>query len=128
LDFRDPAKPLMVASMVQDDKVVFSLGRPQPPPDGLNEPYPRPGRPRIDNAANVEVNAGVESGDVADDFGLAGAEPVKDLLAFEQRSVAIDVLRCDAGLDETLLKVLRVFPVNAVTKRRPVLAFTRTTF
>jgi hypothetical protein len=89
---------------------------------------PRPGRPRIDNAANVEVNAGVESGDVADDFGLAGAEPVKDLLAFEQRSVAIDVLRCDAGLDETLLKVLRVFPVNAVTKRRPVLAFTRTTF
>jgi hypothetical protein len=56
LDFRDQSKPLMVASMVQDDKVVFSLGRPQPPPDGLNKPYPRPGRPRIDNAANVEVN------------------------------------------------------------------------
>ena len=103
--------------------MILALRRPQPASDRLDKPYSRFCRPGVDNAADIEVNAGVECGDVANKLGLACAEPVKDFFTLEHSGVTVDVFRPDAGLDKALLKMLRMLTINAVAKGWTVLAF-----
>lgn len=65
--------------------MILALGRPQSSAYSLDETDFGLCRPGVDNAANVEINAGVERGDIADKFGFAGAKPVEDFFTLGGR-------------------------------------------
>ena len=55
-------------------------------------------------------------------FGLAGSEARKNAFAVGPIDKTIDVLGRDSGLDEPLLKMLGMCPIDAIDQRRSVLA------
>ena len=100
--------------------MILALGRAKAPTDRLDEENPAFGRTRENDAAHVEIDAGRQNADVADDARLAGAKPIEDCLPVFSGGRAVHVFRGDARFDEALGDVLRVAAIHAKAERRAV--------
>src|ERR1700733_6161567 len=70
-DIRHHAEPEMVAGMIEDQKMTLALGSPKTSTDRLDEENPAHGRLGVDDAADIQVDAGRQHADIADDTRLA---------------------------------------------------------
>ena len=77
-DIRHHAEAEMVAGVVEDQKMILALGSAKTTPDRLDEPHAALGRLGVDDAADIQVDAGRQHADIADDPRLAGPEATED--------------------------------------------------
>ena len=111
-----------VAAMIEDEQMILAGESPKSAPDRLDESHLRFCRPRVDETGDHrKVDAGRESGDVADYLRGVRAKAIEDALPIGAIGVAIDVFRRDSRLKETLLQMLRVGAIDAVAERRSIL-------
>ena len=98
--------------------MILALGRAKAPSDRLDEENPALGRTRENDAAHVQIDAGRQHPDVADDARFTRSKAIEDRLPVFAGGRSIHVLRGDARLHEPLCDVLRVAAVDAESKGR----------
>ena len=75
----------MIAGVVEDDEIVFVSARAQAATDRLDDADPALRRPRIDDAADVQVHADGQDADVANDLGFAAGSGRMSAFAVARR-------------------------------------------
>ena len=120
-DVSHRAEAQMVAGMIEDQKMIFALGRAKTPTDRLNEQNTALSRLGVDDTAHVQVDAGGQHADITDYARLARSKASEDGLPVFARGRAVHVLCGDVGFEESLGYMLRMTAINAEAKGRPSL-------
>ena len=119
-DVRHQAEAKVIAGMVQDQEFVLARRRPQPAADCLDKQDAAFRRLGVHNAADIEIDAGRQDADIADDPGLSRPEPSEDGLAVLARGRAVHVLAGDPDLEKSLGDMLGVVAIDAKAKVGPL--------
>jgi hypothetical protein len=116
------AEAKVIAGMVEDQEPILAGGGAETATDCLDEQDTALGRLGIDDAPHIEVDAGGQHADIADDARLARPKPPEDGLTILPQCRAVHVFSDDADLDEALGDVLGMTTVDAEAKCRSFFA------
>src|SRR5437016_4007700 len=118
----DKAEPQRCVGVIENQAVIFAIGRPQASSDDLDIQNFAVGRAGKDDAAHIPVDAGGQSPNVTDDLDLASVKLAAEARSLVLRCVRILVAGGNTSSFELLLQVLGMRPIHPEAERRTIFA------
>ena len=118
--FHYKTKAKMIASIVEQKRMVFARGRSKRAANRLNKPNAAFRRAAIANAPDIQVESRVQGCNIGYDPRYAVAETLENFLTLVHFREAVDIFSGNPRLDEPFLQMLSEFAIHAIDQRRQI--------